>query len=392
MSLYPEPPREVRPSRSTLAPSRVRVEPLASQWWRPLLNRWYSISAPVDVSDSASLERREIVRRGRVASLILPVIIALVILPIPTAFGNPILLSTLILVLSLDVVALFGLNRAGHVTAAGILVVIGVELGLGVSILTFPGGFGPSNLPLFDLMVQSLVVAVAMLAPSIVFLVAVINGIFIVAVLRSNILTSDLAKLVTTDAGRIVIQPITLQIAIAWLTFVLLRSTNQAIRRADRAEELAELAQQNLELQQREIERTHQIEQGIEQILAAMVRFANGDSSVRAPESQDNVLWKIGRSLNNLLARLKDYHRKSYELEQARKEIASLYKSFQTTASAQNELQRTREATARLKEAIKQAKSKGTLLAVPVRSGTIVDEIAVELRTIQIQQDFHNLR
>ena len=392
MSLHPEPPREVRPSYPTLAPSRVHVEPTASQWWRPLLNWWYSISAPVDVLDSASLEKREIVRRGRVASLILPVIIALVILPIPTAFGNPILLSTLILVLSLDVVALFGLNRSGHVTAAGILVVIGVELGLGVSVLTYPGGFGPSTLPLFDLMVQSLVVAVAMLAPSIVFLVAVINGIFIVAVLHSNILTPDLAKLVTTDTGRIIIQPITLQIAIAWLTFVLLRSTNQAIRRADRAEELAVLAQQNLELQQRELERTRQIEQGIEQILAAMVRFANGDSSVRAPESQDNVLWKIGRSLNNLLARLKDYHRKSVELEQARKEIASLYNSFQSSASAQNELQRTREASARLKEAIKQAKSKGTLLAVPVRSGTIVDEIAVELRTIQIQQDFHNLR
>ena len=379
MSLYPEPSRNVQPA----SPSFLEV-----QTESPALRWWYSISAPRSVSADASLEQREVVRRGRVASLILPVIIALVLLPVPAAMGNPILLFTLALVFLLDVIALFGLNRAGYVTAAGIVVVIGIELGVGASVLTFPGGLDPSNLPLFDLMVQSLVVAVAMLAPAVVFLIAGINSLFIILVLHSNLPNPGLANIVATHVERILPPPITLQIAIAWFTFILLRSTNQAIRRADRAEELSVLAQQNVELQQRELERTRQIEQGIEYILAAMVRFANGDVLSRAPESQDNVLWKIGRSLNTLLARQKDYQRQSWELEQARKQIDVL----QRNRSPQGDSEQTREAAARLEEAIRVARRRGTTIALPTSSGTIIDGIAMELQTIPPQRNQYNQR
>ena len=309
------------------------------------------------------------------------------LLPIPTALGHPLLLFILAFVFLLDVIALFGLNRTGHVTAAGILVVIGLELGIGTSVLSFPGGLAPSNLPLFDLMVQSLVVAVAMLAPSIVFLIAGINVLFILIVLHSNIPNPDLAHIIAMDVGSVLPPPITLQIAVAWFTFVLLRSTNQAIRRADQAEELAALTQQNLELQQRELERTRQIEQGIEHILSAMVRFANGDALSRAPEAQDNVLWKIGRSLNTLLARQKDYQRKSWELEQARMKIDELQTRLSRTSSLQGDSEQTIEAAARLQEAIRIARRRGTTIALPSPSGTIIDEIAMELRTLPPPQN-----
>ena len=354
MSLYPEPSRNVQPTSPSLLD--VQTESQALRWW-------YSISAPRSVSANASLEQREVVRRGRVVSLILPVIIVLALLPIPAALalGNPLFLLILSLVFLFDVIALFGLNRTGHVTAAGIVVVIGLELGVGISVLSLPGGLEPSNLSLFDLMVQSLVVAVAMLTPSIVFFIAGINVLFIIVVLYSSIPNPDLAHIVATSAESILPPPITLQIAIAWFTFVLLRSTNQAIRRADHAEELAVLAQQNLELQQRELERTRQVEQGIEQVLAAMVRFANGDIQSRAPESQDNVLWRIGRSLNTLLARQKDYQRQTWELDQARKQIDMLL----SNSPPHNEFEQTREAAVRLQEAIRVARRKGTTIALP---------------------------
>ncbi len=385
MSVYPEPSRNVQPVSSSFA---------EVQTGSPALRWWYSISAPRGVSADASLEQREVARRGRVASLILPVIIVLALLPIPAALalGNPIFLSILALVFLLDVVALFGLNRTGHVTTAGILVVVGLELGVGISVLSLPGGLEPSNLPLFDLMVQALVVAVAMLAPPIVFLIAGINILFIIIVLYSNIPNPDLAHIVATSAESILPAPITLQVAIAWFTFVLLRSTNQAIRRADHAEELATLSQQNIELQQRELERTHQIEQGIEYVLATMVRFSNGDVLARAPESQDNVLWKIGRSLNILLARQKDYQRKSWELEQARKQIEVLQTRLLSSPSSQGEFEQTREAAARLQEAIRIARRRGTTIALPSPSGTIIDGIAMELGTIPPQQNRYNQR
>ena len=198
MSLYPEPSRNVQRT----SPSFLKV-----QTGSPALRWWYSISAPRSVSADASLEQREVVRRGRVASLILPVIIALVLLPVPTALGHPLLLFTLALVFLLDVIALFVLNRAGYVTAAGILVVIGIELCVGTAILASPEGLGPSNLPLFDLMVQALVVAIAVLAPPIVFLIAGVNCLFIIFVLYSSIPTPDLAHIVSTNVGSILPPP-----------------------------------------------------------------------------------------------------------------------------------------------------------------------------------------
>jgi hypothetical protein len=383
MSLYAETSWE-NPLQSSTPPPRAPKELQSLPWWQQLRGWWYTIAAPPEVSTDASLKQRELVRRGRVASVILLVIIALVVLPIPTAFGNPILLFTLVFVLALDLFALFGLNRTGHVTIAGVLVVIGIELGLGTSVLTFPGGLGPSNLPLFDLMVQAEVVAVAMLAPPFVFLVAAINSIFIVIVLNSGVTTPELAHLVATDAGRIIVQPITLQIAIAAIVLVLVGSANQAIRRADRAEEIAALEQREIERQQREIEQKHQIEEGIQQILQTHVQVSNGNFNARAPLTQENVLWQIAYSLNNLLARFQGYSQMTIELQQAREEIATLRAALQSTLFAEYEVQQTKESAVRLIEYLRQMRSGHTPNVRLLRNGTIMDEVIMELHPLSL--------
>jgi hypothetical protein len=75
------------------------------------------------------------------------------------------------------------------------------------------------------------------------------------------------------------------------------RSQESSILRADRAEELAEL-------ERRELDRTHELEEGVRQLLAVHVHLANGDFNVRAPAIRNSLLWQIGSSLNNLIARL----------------------------------------------------------------------------------------
>jgi len=74
-------------------------------------------------------------------------------------------------------------------------------------------------------------------------------------------------------------------------------SVERAIRRAERAEEIAAL-------EHTMAEQKRQLEVGIQQILQTHVQVANGDYGARAPLSQDNVLWQIANSLNNLLNRL----------------------------------------------------------------------------------------
>jgi hypothetical protein len=357
----------------------VEKEARSYPWWQWPLRGWLFISAPPEVPPDAPLAKREAVRRGRVASIVLFFVILLVILPLPSAIGNPFLLTTLLLVIVLDSIALL-VNRSGRTTTAGIMVVIGIEIGLMTSILTIPGGIAPSNLPLFDLLVQALCVSVSLLAPQTVFLVAVINSIFIVLTLFNGPVTPELYHLVRTDTNRILVQPITLQVIVAIVTFVWANSANSAIKRADRAEEIEALQQRELEQQQRDLDQKQQIEYGIEQILKTHIKIANGDFTARAPLAQDNILWQIARSLNNLLARLQGYNQMAIDLRNAQQEIANYHVINGNADNAQRELQRTREAAARLMEALKAARNSQTPVAIPPASGTVIDEVVATLR------------
>ncbi len=121
------------------------------------------------------------------------------------------------------------------------------------------------------------------------------------------------------------------------------RSVEGAIRRADRAEELAALEHQLAD-------QKRQLDIGIEQLLQTHVRAANGDFTARAPLRQENVLWQIASSLNNLLARM------------------------QRAAQADHQLARTEEELRRLAAAIDDAQA-GRMPLWPAPTGTAADLI-----------------
>jgi hypothetical protein len=123
----------------------------------------------------------------------------------------------------------------------------------------------------------------------------------------------------------VIVQPVGLQIIVAVVAYLWVRSALRAIARADRAEEVAEL-------QRRDAERTHQLETGMQQLLQTQVRAANGDLMERANLSQDNVLWQVGVSLNMLLTRLqragREASRAESENQQLRGEVVRLTKAL----------------------------------------------------------------
>src|SRR5947209_6978973 len=354
-------------------PKRPRRLP----WWQLPLHCWYYLTAPPEAPANARLEQREATRRGRLASVVLFFVILLVLPAIPSAVGNPILTVIITLVLLIDFVAL-AINRSGRTNLAGILVVISIEIGLASSILTVPGGSGPSNLPTLDLMVQAECVSVSLFIPGSVFFVAIINSLFFIAVLNLGPVTPELAHLLKTDASRIISSPIILQVIVAIVTYLWVGSANKAIQRADRAEEIASLEQREIERQQREIEEKQQLDMGIQQILQTHVQVANGNFSARAPLGKDNVLWQIAYSLNNLLARLRGYSQTQVQLQRMQAENYRLHNVLQSTSSAEHELQRTREAAMRLVEALKQSRS-GRMPSLSLQSGTVIDSVVMQL-------------
>jgi hypothetical protein len=363
------------PPEAPLRPAPKRSRPL--RWWQLPLHGWYYLTAPPEAPENARLGEREAARRGHLASVVLFFVILLVLPAIPTAIGNPVLTVILALVITIDIVALV-LNRSGRTTLAGVLVVVGIEIGLGSSILTVPGGLGASNLPMLDLMVQAECVAVSLLLPSSVFLVAFVNALFFVCVLNLTPVTPDLAQLLKTDGSRIVSSPIILQVIVAIVTYLWVTSANKAIQRADRAEEIATLEQREIERQQQEIEQKQQLDIGIQQILQTHVEVANGNFTARAPLGRENVLWQIAYSLNNLLARLQSYSQMIGEYQHLQEENYRLHDTLQSKSSAQQELQRTREAAAYLVELIERSKG-GRIHALPLRTGTIIDSVAAHL-------------
>ena len=240
------------------------------------------------------------------------------------------------------------MNRQGWVTAAGILFVIASEVQFAYTIVS-AGQLDVIYIPLFSLMAVGLLIAVSVLPPEFVFVVALANTIFVIADINLQPATPAVqAILDSSDNYTLVAQPIALYLIISIVSYLWVRGTAAEARRADRAEEIATL-EHTLADQKR------QLDIGIQQILQTHVRAANGDYSARAPLGQDNLLWQIASSLNNLLSRLQ--------------------RSGQDTF----QLRRTNEEAQRLAEAIDVAQS-GRKAVWPAPSGTAIDLILERIR------------
>jgi hypothetical protein len=326
-----------------------------------ILGWWYRLTAPELITTDSNLQEREISRRGRMTSATLLVVILLVLAAEPVAIFGPdkALIVILLIPVAVDVVALV-FNKLGKITTAGVMVIIGIEVGLVLSIVgpaftpaAQGGGITTYLLPQFDLMVQAEFVAVTLLNPKSVFLMAFLHCVFIVGSILIFPHGQGFGATLAANAYEIFLRPITLQIIVAFVTYIWVTSAYQAIKRADRAEVIAEMERREVERQQQEIALKQQLDEGVQQILQTHVQVSNGNFSARAPLNKENVLWRISYSLNNLLARL------------------------QSLNNAERELQRSRVETNRLVEAIRRAS-----LGQPVKlesTGTYLDPLILEL-------------
>jgi hypothetical protein len=273
----------------------------SSGWERPLL----------------TIPERETARRSRLVSwIILGLLIGDLVL-VPVGAGDP---STLVAVaivgLGLLIAAI--LNRAGAVGLAGALIVLLICAGVMGVLLSLPNGVDLVSLPAFDLLAIAVLVATSVLPRIFAFVVAGFNVGLILLDFALQPKAADLAHAAQVyGAAALVARPIALQIIVATVAYLWVRGTEDAIRRADRAEEIAAI-------EHAIAEQKRQLDYGIQQILETHVRVANGDFSARAPLNQDNILWQIAASLNNLLSRLQKSGQAEYQLRRTEEEIRRL--------------------------------------------------------------------
>ena len=128
-----------------------------------------------------------------------------------------------------------------------------------------------------------------------------------------------------------------------------------------------------------------ELEAGIQQLLQTHIQAANGDFNVRAPLTQDHVLWQIAYSLNNLLSRIQRLSQTESDLMHVRTETSRVVGGLQSQANhVRNELQLIQADTAVLLKALRDAKAKGMPIRLP-HSRSLLEPVCKELTGNYIQ-------
>ncbi|HEY7420221.1 MAG TPA: hypothetical protein VH593_33900 [Ktedonobacteraceae bacterium] len=305
------------------APSYLTTQRRDSKY----LRWWYAIASPEEPASLASFSERERFRRGRTGSQIILGFSILVIISF-LAFqffqkqaGNVGIngyFSYILVGVFVALVAATLANRMGLTNVAGFIVVITATAIPIADIVTTPGGVSMPVLPVYGLMVLPLVCAVSFLPPWSVFIVAAINSSFALYSLTSLPRTAELDAILAIAFAGILVPIIFIQVIVSVVAYVWVQGATTALSRADRAEELAKLEHDLAVQAEIASQQKQQLETSIKKIVEAHVRVANGDFEARVPLTQDNILWQISGSLNNLLARMQRLRQEAGEAQLAK--------------------------------------------------------------------------
>ncbi len=262
---------------------------------RGFLAWWYRLAAPPALLLHASFAQREAVRRGRLASTIILILIVALIPTIPIAVigtngANHVLLPALLVVLVLVSTALL-FNRRGWVKTAGAIVVFSVNIGFFLGLLNAPGGLGVYNLPVLDLLVIPELLAVSLLPEVSVFPVTLLNSLFVCFAITIQPHAADLKALIAhVGYYGLITRSVLLLLTVAVVTYLWVRNATQAIARADQAEEL-DISVQQQKVFLEEVNRLYQ-----EHALAAITDVITGLPNHRAVMSKfDDMLTQCQR-------------------------------------------------------------------------------------------------
>jgi multidrug transporter EmrE-like cation transporter len=277
---------------------------------------WYRHFAPSGLVETASLAQRERVRRGRTASIVMLIFMLFLLTMLSLSIVSQDYHYAIAIGLGIGGTMLaFLLSRKGSIKVAAILVLVIVYAG-GIFSLVLDGGLTANNTFLLDFMVIPDVVVLAFFSANSLFPIVWLNVLLIWLLVVFGPHDATISDILHRAPLQIFVHVYVLQLVIASTLYLWARSTELALQRADRAEEVVALEKHENERKQLELEQKNQLDAGVQQILQTHVAVANGDLNARAPLSQDHMLWQVAVVLNNLIARLQSLSHTESELRQ----------------------------------------------------------------------------
>jgi hypothetical protein len=299
----------------------ITVEP---DWQDRLLGWWYDLTAHPEPPANVSFVRREAVRRVRLFSTVafFFLLILLIFLPACLFLKNHLVIYMDGAIICITVFTLM-LNRAGRTFLAGVILVLASEIVLTAVIMTTLPLDEPS-IQLYDLYLIVDLLAVSLIPPQSIFALAFVNSLFIGLDLVFQPHTQGMATDLVTQFIPMLVRPVGLQIIIAGVAYLWVRSATRAITRADRAEMVAKLehtlAEERAHFEQAKV----QLEQSIQQLVKTHADAMNGQMVAKIsypPEAR--ILWPLIGVINSLWVRLQHTHQTEHDLQQLKQAIAS---------------------------------------------------------------------
>jgi hypothetical protein len=297
---------------------------------RPPVNWWLRLtSSGWEQPYFGTIAQRERARRSRLASwLILGLFVGVTILS-PLALEDARARATLG-VWAVGLLIAAALNRRGWVTLAGVVLVLLFSGGILFANLASPIGLTMGELSNFDAYVVPVVLAATLLPRASTFLVAAGNSLLIIGNYlyqphNANIGQDvHLYSSVAVQTVSFLVRPIALQLVLAVVAYLWVRGVEQALRRADRAEELAILEQREVERTRAEAERTFALEEGVRYLHQILAEWAQGDVRHRIPRMPVAILEQLGVELNAFITRVSPALRADIHLRRLQEDVTHL--------------------------------------------------------------------
>lgn len=295
-----------------------------------LLNWWFRFSLPRREPDTTPAER-ERTRYARLTSgfSVLVLITSTLLLPLSlfrvTSPAPPILafVSVGVVLISL------GCGKAGLNIVAASLIVLNTVTQVAGTMLT--NKIDPSLLTVFDILVIPVILSGALMPARAALVTGVVNSAIIVLTSLFQQHTAYYDQMAHTGAYAVtfIALPVTIQLVVAIITYVIMRNLQTALRRANRAEEIAALQKELVQHERARAKDQQSLADGIAVIAQVHTAVANGNLDARVPLQAEHVLWQIAVPLNNLLNRLQQWKWNTDQFERTRLAINYAVKELQ---------------------------------------------------------------
>lgn len=319
---------------------------------------WYRLTAPPRQALSASFEAREADRQGHLTSTVLTVVAGqLILVAIPSSyFTKDLAILFFVSILLVFIAFALFLNRIGWGPFGRWLAVIAINLSLIMSLATWPGGKLTANaLPVFDILIEPILIALALLPPNSVFILAFADIIFILLDFYFQPHAADLAALFAHDPYGTVSRPIYLIVFVVGIGYPVMRSVLRAIALGDRAKEIARVQRHLATREAVVVQEKLVLDQDIQNLVGAMTQIANGNLRTSLPFATSQNLRPITGAVNNLYMRIRRGRQSEYEMEHTRASAAALI------------------------NAIRASKQRSQLLQIERNGNPVIDAIILEL-------------